>query len=343
MKLGYSPALDGLRAVAILTVMAFHAGVPFLPGANLGVDLFFVLSGYLVGRLLLAEYEANGRIVVKAFYKRRLWRLLPALVALLVMYLLLAPFLWPDYWFHLRDALAVLLYVPDIALMFGHGPHYLLHSWSLGVEERFYLLAPWLLLGALVCFRRRYLWCGVVVLLLGVWVWEWYCLASYRTEHYYRFDIRVSGLLVGMLLASLGRLQLTPSVKMGGWLAFGLTSLWLTLLAISTPQAWRLGVGGLAVEMGAMVAIVWVVSQPDGVLAQALSGRAWVYIGKISYGLYLFHYPVMQYLKMHVSWPWVWLLGSLIALILAVISWHFLEQPINNWRKNRYSMQPLAQ
>ena len=140
--LGYVPALDGLRAVAILLVMLFHAEVPFLPGANLGVDIFFVLSGYLIGRLLLEEYRCYGAINLSRFYRRRLWRLMPPLIVLVSLYALIAPRIWPDYYFHLRDCFTVLLYLADIALLFGDGPHYMTHAWSLGIEERFYLVLP---------------------------------------------------------------------------------------------------------------------------------------------------------------------------------------------------------
>lgn len=145
-RLDYVPALDGLRVVAVALVILFHAGVPFLPGANLGVDIFFVLSGYLIGRLLLAEFRAHAAIDLRRFYRRRLWRLMPPLLLLLALYAALAPLVWPDYCFHLRDGIELLLYVTDIALVFGDGPQYLTHAWSLSIEERFYLLLPVLLL-----------------------------------------------------------------------------------------------------------------------------------------------------------------------------------------------------
>lgn len=156
--LEYVPALDGLRALAIALVMLFHAGVPFLHGANLGVDIFFVLSGYLIGRLLLAEFRVHAAIDLRRFYRRRLWRLMPPLLLLLALYAVLAPLVWPDYYFHLRDGIELLLYLTDIALVFGDGPQYLLHAWSLGIEERFYLFFPVLLLFLLRISSYNRLW-----------------------------------------------------------------------------------------------------------------------------------------------------------------------------------------
>src|SRR5690606_20056331 len=111
--LRYVPQLDGLRALAVLAVVAFHARVPVVSGGFLGVDLFFVLSGYLITRLLADEYARSGRIALGEFYLRRLRRLYPALMALLAVYVVAAPFLFPEHSKHQRDAAIAALYLSD--------------------------------------------------------------------------------------------------------------------------------------------------------------------------------------------------------------------------------------
>ncbi|MFD0823325.1 acyltransferase family protein, partial [Micromonospora zhanjiangensis] len=148
----YQPALDGLRALAVAAVLAFHGGVAALPGGFLGVDAFFVLSGFLITSLLLAEHRATGRLDLVAFWGRRVRRLLPALLVVLVVALLVSRRLLPATeigalrW----DALAALGYVANWRMADRDGDYFaatgspspLQHTWSLGIEEQFYLLWP---------------------------------------------------------------------------------------------------------------------------------------------------------------------------------------------------------
>src|SRR3546814_6270958 len=149
----FFPALDGLRAVAVLAVMVFHAMTGFATGGFLGVDVFFVLSGYLITCLLLVEHHGAGRIAISAFYLRRALRLYPALLLMLAVYLLAAPWLFPEASVssHARDALLAGTYLSDYSYAFFKEPFYLKHTWSLAAEEHFYLLWP-LLLGGMLRF-----------------------------------------------------------------------------------------------------------------------------------------------------------------------------------------------
>ena len=336
LALDYVPALDGLRAVAIALVMVFHADVPFLPGANLGVDIFFVLSGFLIGRLLLAEYSAYGALNLKRFYRRRLWRLMPPLVVLVALYALIAPQIWPDYFFHLRDVFAVLLYLADIALVFGDGPQYMAHTWSLGIEERFYLLLPVLCLFLMRGVAGALVWRVFLLLAVLVTAWRFYWVyAAYSGTLYYRFDLRISGLLLGVAVAWVPP-NLLPDLKRVSSLFLPLLILLLLLLILPDHgQAWRLGYGLTVVELLTALSVLWIVQQPGCILSVVL-GKSWlVFIGKISYGLYLFHYPVMQFIKAEYPWPVTIGVGVLVAFILAVLSWYLLEKPISVWRKSR--------
>src|SRR5487761_2131823 len=151
MSLRYNQALDGLRAVAIGLVAADHCWVPGFDSGYFGVDVFFVLSGFLITQLLVDEYDSQGQIDLGKFYLRRLLRLTPPLAILLAVYLAVAPTLWPHYglWPHIRDAALAGLYLADYGRAFWSQPTLLEHTWSLSVEEHFYLLWPFavLLLG----------------------------------------------------------------------------------------------------------------------------------------------------------------------------------------------------
>ena len=333
----YSPALDGLRAVAILLVLVFHAGVPTLPGANVGVDVFFVLSGYLITRLLLAEHVSSGKLDLRRFYRQRLWRLTPPLLLLLSLYALLAPVLWPDYYFHVRDWVVVLIYQADLALVFGMGPLKMLHAWSLGIEERFYLLWPLALLGLLALKNLRIALTVLLISVLLAGLWRMAALQLWDVssgEAYYRFDMRISGLLLGACLGIwIGSgLPVPEYLLQRHWLMLA----WLVLLAVVLYPAddkGRLSFGLPLVEITVLYILLWLHCRPQGLLSRTLACPPLVYVGQLSYGLYLFHYPVMEYLKLYQPW-WVTLLaGTGVAFALAIVSYYLIEQPIRRWRK----------
>ena len=162
--MSYRPYLDGLRGVAVLLVFVFHAARSGLPGGFIGVDIFFVLSGYLITSILLTQYRRTGGIRVGEFYARRVRRLLPAVV-LLVVVVVIREAIWGDVLAageRLKDALATLFYVENWNLIaqadeyFAESiaPSPLRHAWSLSIEEQFYLVWPWLLVGILWRFGR---------------------------------------------------------------------------------------------------------------------------------------------------------------------------------------------
>src|SRR5215475_1344618 len=162
---GYSPALDGLRAFAVASVLLFHAGVPGLDGGFLGVDAFFVLSGFLITSLLLAEHAKHGAIKLAAFWARRARRLLPALLLVLVAVAIAGHYLLisDDLSLLRTDELAALFYVANWRMIYrGTGyfaatatPSPLQHTWSLGIEEQFYVLWPLLIVGLLAALTLR--------------------------------------------------------------------------------------------------------------------------------------------------------------------------------------------
>ena len=327
--LGYNPALDGLRGVAILLVVLSHAHVPLFDGAFLGVDLFFVLSGFLITSLLLLERQAHGRIDYVRFYRRRLLRLMPALALFLGTYCLVAPLLWPGLDDVYRDALVSLAYLADYGIAFFDSPGTLLHMWSLSVEEHFYLVWPPLLMFLVRFSRPGQVWRPIALLYLLSWLWRllWVAHGQQFYEIFFRFDTRASGLLAGSLLAAL--MHERPAFLR--WLQERLPlAMWLPL---AVPLLMELGwdnqgamVWGITVvELATMVLLV-AAQQRSGLVYEMLSAPALVRLGTLSYGVYLWHYPVVRYLRADFSWPVVVVLTLAISIALAALSLHTIER-----------------
>nr|WP_206041804.1 acyltransferase [Acidovorax sp. SRB_14] len=328
-KLGYNPALDGLRGVAIVLVLLSHAHVPLFEGAFLGVDLFFVLSGFLITSLLLLEYRSQGRIQYWRFYRRRFFRLMPALALFLATYCVVAPLLWPELDDIHQDALVSLLYLADYGIAFFDSPGTLLHIWSLSVEEHFYLVWPPLLVLLLRSAQPGAVWRPIALLCLLAWLWRvfWVVQGQQFYEIFFRFDTRVSGLLMGSLLAALaiekpGFLQqLRARMHYAMWLPLAIP----LLMALDWDNQSAMVWGITVVEMAAVVLLA-AVQQRSGLVYDMLSAPALVKLGTLSYGIYLWHYPVVRYLRADHAWPVVVVLGLLISTALAALSFHTLER-----------------
>jgi peptidoglycan/LPS O-acetylase OafA/YrhL len=348
----HNNALDGIRALAVIMVLGFHAAAPGATGGYLGVDVFFVLSGFLITSLLIDEMDSTGTVAFGRFYLRRCLRLTPPLLLMLAAYLAFAPIAWPQMAFHtdVRDVLISTFYLSDYASAFWSLPHYLRHTWSLSVEWHFYFIWPLFLLS---CARRmsRVQLCGVLAAAYLVFTaWRVYCEldgSGGYTHSYYRFDTRLSGLTAGSLLAmalpylrtreSFRRLRLMANGPFGPFDALAV----LALLAIAVCS-WRFHVQsnaamvfGITVVEVAAVVLVYLCLVPDrsrlrGWLAHPVAS----YVGKVSYGIYLWHYPIFVYAYDRYPWYVVLFGGGLIAFALAVISYHTVEKVAR-----RYSRQ----
>ena len=313
------PALDGVRAFAVLGVMAYHGGVSFLPAGFFGVDAFFVLSGFLITTLLVTEWGQSNGIALRAFWARRARRLLPALFVVLVFVALYARFVaTPGMYPGLRgDGFAALFYYANwhfIATSQNYfvqtGPSSpLLHTWSLAIEEQFYVVWPLVILGLLRWRGRRHdgLQAVLVVSVVGV-------LASASamallfdpgadpTRVYFGTDTHAQSLLVGAALAAgvaLWRRRGAAAVS-SRHARSALTTAGVLGVAVCawTWSQWQYGQatvfrGGFLI-VGASVAavILSAVLHPTGVVARALSWAPLRYLGMISYGMYLWHFPL---------------------------------------------------
>jgi len=339
--------MDGLRGVAILLVFLSHAHAPWFDGAFFGVDIFFVLSGYLITSLLLIEHRRDGRIDFWRFYRRRFFRLMPALLLFLAVYWLVAPHLWPDDGSATQDVLVSALYLADYGIAFFDRPDALLHMWSLSVEEHYYLLWPPLLAYLLRRLPAARVWGMVALLYLLGFLWRahWVQAGQPFYEIFFRFDTRATGMLLGSLLATL-------AVQRPRWFgALAARQHGLLWLAVAFPFLMNFAwddrgalLWGFALAELAAAAVLVAVHQRQGVVFDMLAVRPLVWLGRISYGVYLWHYPVVRWLRAEFSWPLVVALGLPLSMALAALSFHTLERWALRWRDGARgpAARPLA-
>jgi len=349
----YSPALDGVRGTAMVLFMAFHFGATWLQGAWVGINLFFVLSAFLIVRLLVEERVEWGRIDVLAFYRRRARRLLPALFLLLVTLGVVGVSAASDTVRRpLRgDILATLCYVQNWHLItrndqyfqqYGN-PSLLRHAWTLAVEEQFYLVAPLLVAGLLVVLRRRWMQaCAVLALGVVSAIWTAHigvASAADQPHAYYGTDTRAQALCIGAALGLWaaprprgdGRRRLPKAaVQAGGWL--GLASVVYSFIAIEPFSPWMFDRGGMYVfALGAALLVLACVDDRPSLLQRILGWKPFAYAGRRSYGLYLWHWPVAVW--MHHSMPGAGTLqrcivGTVVTFAVAVLSYRWIELPV---------------
>jgi peptidoglycan/LPS O-acetylase OafA/YrhL len=312
-KGAYVPALDGLRAWAVVLVVAFHARV--IPGGFVGVDVFFVLSAFLITGILQRELSDNGRIALRKFYVRRALRLGPALMLMLLAYVTFAPMVWPDHP-HLVDATLAALYISNYTYAFLERPAFIGHTWSLSVEEQFYLIWP-ILLPLLMRARNPILWLAVAY--LSVMAWR----ASFGGDwhaYYYRFDTRCTGLILGAALAlSINRLSFTP------WHAFAGAAL-IALAAIFGKFGSLSAIVFPAAEIGAVLLVGAIAQGQIGRLQPLLCSSGAIMLGKLSYGIYLWHYPITVALRPSLEGMSLFLAVLVPSIMLAWVSFVTVER-----------------
>ena len=314
--LRYMPALDGLRALAVIAVLLYHADVGWARGGYFGVDAFFVLSGFLITGLLLGEWQTTGSIDVKAFWIRRARRLLPALALVLSGVCLYAAFAASPVELDQlrRDGLSTLVYVANWNQIFSHqsyfqkfaAPSPLLHTWSLAIEEQFYLVWPlaiFALLRRRVSRRALLAFCGALALGSAVLMGVLYRPGHDPSRVYYGTDTRAQSLLIGAMLAILlaGRelnvVHTHRRVLHVGAIAAAcaLAYIWTTT---SETDGWQYR-GGFALAAVLVAVVIASVTSPGdtGPLGKLLSSAPLRTIGIMSYGLYLWHWPIYVYLS----------------------------------------------
>ena len=360
-RLSYFPGVDGLRALAVTAVLLYHAGVSWIHGGFLGVEVFFVISGYLITCILLADLEDSGRVRLKHFWFRRARRLLPALFLLLIGTLGAATVFYPEEVTKLRtDALAALGYVTNWYFIFGHQsyenvvgrPSLLQHLWSLAIEEQFYVV--WPVVFALLV--RRLGTRGLFLLLIAAAAASSLLMAIlWRPEVgvsrvYFGTDTRASGLLIGAALAFVWTpwtLRAGPraySIALNTAGLFALAILIYLHLELSLYQS-SLYQGGFLLVAISTAVLIAVTVHPSGYAGRLLGLQPLRWLGTRSYAVYLWHWPVFMFtrpdLDVSMDGPELLTLRLGLTFVLAEISYRLVEKPVRSgalgraWRDYR--------
>ena len=364
--------LDGLRAVAVALVLGFHFGVGWRGGGFLGVDVFYVLSGFLITGLLLAEFERRERIGLAAFWLRRARRLLPALLLVLVAVTCMVRFAEPSgaYPGERSGALAALFYVSNWWQIGTSGDYFavtgatspLTHTWSLAVEEQFYLVWPLVVLAVLHLVRgfvrgvRVVLVVAVVGAVASAVEMAWlFRPGANATRVYFGTDTHAQSVLVGASLACVltlvarrrGRSGMDPEAtgsarrRMAVAGAVGLVVVALASRVLDGSSVLTYRGGFLVVSVAAAAVVAAVVTVPRGVLDRVLSVGVLVWLGTISYGIYLWHFPVFVYLdagRTGFHGLTLLMLRSAATVAVAAASFYLVERPVIEgrfWRSAR--------
>jgi len=343
-KTGYIPYIDGARGIAIAFVVLSHAGLGKIIPGKFGVTLFFFLSGYLITRLLLAEMQEKGRIDFGSFYLRRLFRLYPALLVMIGFSVIAAKIM--AYPLPMTDVWASLFYYTNYYIGWFRTPvedagRVLDILWSLSVEEHFYLAFPLLL--QIFSKPKKIAWFLLALCIASLAI-RWFTYEQfypavedaagriYFSTHT-RFDSIIWGCLAALLLFGLESKQYIAQLKKNWVFAIGILFILLSF-AIRNDlfrQTWLYSFQG----MGLFLTIPAIGLFKNPLLKNLLSHPAMIFVGKISYSLYLFHWIVSK-LGNHyfVEWSWQWQLFFWpLTLLLSIGSYYLIEQPFVGLRK----------
>jgi len=335
----YRPEIDGLRAIAIIPVVLFHIGCPWFQGGYLGVDVFFVISGFLITSLIIKDHD-RGQFEFMRFWLRRIRRIFPALVVMLVLTSLAGKFLFAgsDLYSLGTTGLAALLSFANVVLWKLTGGYWgptaeslpLLHTWSLSVEEQFYFLYPFLLI-FLSRFSKKRVFNIIFALALISYIAYLYGSVHYRSATFYLLPTRVWELASGCLLAAA---QWKGSRKPGGnsigaiaGLATIIISYCFLSIDISFPGA------ATFIVVGSLMVIAFATNQ-HGLAHRLLAAPPMVFVGKISYSLYLWHWPILVMTRNQFQGGtkpvsnWVLLL---LIFFVSTASYYMVEKPTRHW------------
>jgi peptidoglycan/LPS O-acetylase OafA/YrhL len=355
-KSHYLSFVDGLRAVSILAVVAFHIGLPGVSGGYVGVDIFFVISGFLIINIIRTELE-QSRFSILSFYARRSLRILPPLLVMLVAVYLVAPFILPsphvyrDFWLSalLSPLMAtnILFYLKQGYFDVDADEKPLLHTWTLSVEEQFYFAAPLLLMLIFYLGRKRFgTSAAVFAILLGAVSFAGAIMETSmvgRNAAFYLPYWRAWEFIMGGLISRPLAMRASRTVtEVSGWAGAILILVAITQFDATTAYpSWR----AMVPVLGASLVIFAGLGQPQNSVARLLAWRPFVFIGLVSYGWYLWHWPILSFLRVSRLGDEALLHdvigGGLIAFLLACISYRFIEQPIRNWNAERARLKPL--
>jgi peptidoglycan/LPS O-acetylase OafA/YrhL len=357
-RLTYMPALDGIRAVSILGIMANHGGFAWADGGVISVNVFFVLSGFLITMLLMKEWARSGTIRLRAFWARRARRLLPALFVLLGGIGIYALFFAPQGTEPLLrgDGFATLFYVANWhQILAGQSyfaqvssPSPLLHTWTLAIEEQFYLVWPLVVLGVMKLTRStRALFVVAVLGVLGsaIAMAVMFHAGTDPSRVYYGTDTRAQDILTGAAMGILlsGRRPAVGARARAGFSALAAMAavvFAVEWMHINSSPNFTYRFGFLLADVMVALVICGVTMAPTGIPARVLGVAPLAYTGRISYGLYLWHWPVFLVLNDSrtglTGYP-LFVVRVAVTFVIAMLSWYLVETPVRqktfrNWR-----------
>jgi peptidoglycan/LPS O-acetylase OafA/YrhL len=343
----HTPALDGVRGIAILIVMVYHLEWLFpglheyVKGGFLGVDVFFVLSGFLITSILLSEQDKTGGISLKKFYLRRCLRLIPAFWLFLIGLYIFGTYLLPEFQAGLvygrNDFLFAVTYTMNWFSASNHSfDSNLNHVWSLSIEEQFYILWSLILWKAFADNTKRrfilYLTLGFVAALCVSRAVRALTGADLRTL-YYSTDTRIDSILIGCAASMIYMWKMvSPEFLSRMW--FPIVSLLalassLVVLVLSSHEGRNLYISGLPIfNISIAILIFWLVNRKGTAIHKILESRVLVWIGNISYSLYLWHYLMYEFAKKEFATPGSEIfVGVTLAFAIACASYYFVEKP----------------
>lgn len=342
---GYVPAIDGLRAVAVLAVLVFHLRESFLPGGFAGVDVFFVISGFVVTQSIRDVAFPSFKSFLIHFYTRRLFRIFPLLGVVVIVTTLLFVLFVPEAWLSRdvdRTGLAAILGLSNIVLAKGNdyfsptaSYNPFTHTWSLGVEEQFYLVFPFVMYFGLRAGPR---WRVAILALLtlaslaaGLWL-----SAAQPLKAFYLLPSRFWELGSGMLLC-LTASSWKPLLQRPGrsdLLVYASAALLAAGLALHPPAAFP-APWGLVPVLGTLGLIAGALARPDLAIVSLLRSRPMAAVGTLSYSLYLWHWPVYVTMRWTVGLDALpdYLVAALLTAALSVLSYRWIEKPARDWQR----------
>lgn len=358
----YMPGLDGVRAVAVIAIIIYHLNPQWLSGGFLGVDTFFVISGYLITSLLLTEYHNTGKIELMSFWLRRVKRLIPAVLFLVMGVIVLSLIFMPMEIQKVRaDSIAAIFYVSNWWYIMQNVDYFeqfavqpLKHLWSLAIEEQFYLVFPIVLL-SLLSFIRRLKSIRIIFLILLVISMIAMMVLYVPNENvarvYFGTDTRIQTLLMGVLLALVWppfqlkakvNTQMRMMIDTAG--VVGLAILFICFKFVSETNS-ILYYGGFFLISTVTLLVIASSVHPSGYFAKFLGNKVFTFIGSRSYSLYLWHYPIIvlihhQFVQGQIP-PLVYVVEILLMVLMAKFSYKFIEQPFRKEGFNIFAFNHL--
>lgn len=340
----YNPSIVALRAIAVSTVFIFHIGLglhadDLLVGGYVGVDLFFVISGFLITESLVADMGRRGAAAVPRFYLRRAIRLLPPLLVIIAVFILAALAAGLDGATIFRESAAGLLHISDWTRALGYGfPDYLGHLWSLAVEEQFYLLWPTLLL--LAGARPRL----ALGLIAAVVLWRavlFHLGHANQFRIYNGLDTRADGLLIGAFLGLIGRTRLSrlnQTAVRAAEIAAAIYLVWY-VCNVRFTEDWIYDYGFVASWLAGAALVVASLTPGNLLLSRLARLPAVLALGNLSYSIYLWHYPAITILSRHFALSAPAFIGAVAIITLAGASATYLlvELPALKYLRTRFS------